>query len=329
MQAAPNQPGWAQQAPSGQGMASAEQAAQSAEAFRSRMFAATAREGKVIVIAAAKGGVGKSSFGLLFSAVMAENLAETGKAVVHVDSNLVQADAARYLGRSDVATVTSLAREPLIDEGAIARVLTRLDNRPLALLAGPNRPEEAAPDILTPALMGRIVTVLREMFDYVVVDAPAADIHSPVFSKFLMPEADHLVVVVDTNKIALEATQRWLTSVCNPVHLGGADYPVEKVNVVFNRYRPNIGMEENDVREALARFKYVGRIPESDQWMRAANSGDLFSLNAKVYGSLADVALQVTGDPLIKPSRKQAQNAKKAGEHTQSVWKRIIFGKDR
>lgn len=199
--------------------------------------AAPAVRGSVVTISGAKGGIGKS--------VVAINLAlalrqVTGRTVALADLDTHFGDVAMMLKLPDEPPVTrTIARAPELTRGTVLEQ-TVPHASGVRVLPGALDPEEW--DQVDPANVERLVGLLAESFDFVVVDTP--DVLDPVVERSVRNSTLILLVtnldissIADT-KVALRILRRW-------------EVPPENVLVVANHTRRDEGLRESHVREAL------------------------------------------------------------------------------
>lgn len=270
--------------------------------------------GRVVAFTCPKGGTGKSSTSLALAAYLGDTLRKANRSVVFVDANVQQADAARYLRRAHGATIADLvhADPAAIDEKTLSRLLVHDDDNHMSILFGPPTLAEADPRVVTPALYARVVTVLRSMFDWIVVDTPVAEKHHQLFSEFVLSEADRLVVVINPNHVTIENASRWLTAIADPVYAGGDAYERAAVRVLLNKSEEGIGADTTDVAALLDDYTFVGAIPESPAWRSAANNGELLAGDSRLAPVFAEILYGITAEPALL-SRKEAKAAARAG----------------
>src|SRR5690606_22959980 len=193
--------------------------------------------GKVIVVTSAKGGSGKT--------VTATNLAllltrHEGKRVALVDADLQFGDCCLVLQLEPRFTMVNAAHEMhQLDSSMLTTLLTEHPSG-LKVLAAPLEPA-FADDITTAGLM-KMIDLLRESFDYIVVDT-ASMLDELLLS--LVEAGDQVLMVVDMDlpsvknaKLALE-TLRLLK------------FPTDKVQIVMNRANAKARLDDKEIEGAL------------------------------------------------------------------------------
>jgi Flp pilus assembly CpaE family ATPase len=216
------------------------------------------RDGEVVTVFAAKGGVGKTTVAINLGVALAEG---TGQRVCVVDLDLAFGDVAISVSLDPARTmVDGLPMVGHIDPTGAASLLTRY--RPgLDMLLAPVTPGDA--DKVPPALVGELLSVLRDMFDYVVVDTPAQ------FSEHVLVAMDasaHHVLLTTPDTPALKNLRVTLDM------LDLLSYPREIRSVLLNRSDSKVGLSLDDV-ERVVRCPVAAQVPSSRAVPVSINSG--------------------------------------------------------
>ena len=246
-------------------------------------------KGKIIVVTSAKGGSGKT--------VTATNLAllltrHEGKRVVLVDADLQFGDCCLVLQLEPRFTMVNAAHEMhQLDSSMLASLLTEHPSG-LKVLAAPLEPA-FADDITTAGLM-KMIELLQESFDYVVVDT-ASMLDELLLS--LIEAGDQVLMVVDMDlpsvknaKLALE-TLRLLK------------FPTDKVQIVMNRANAKARLDDKEIETAL-RAKISASIPSDGAVAASVNEGRPVTESApksRIAKGFESVAELVAG-PVPEPS---------------------------
>jgi Flp pilus assembly CpaE family ATPase len=216
------------------------------------------RDGRIVTVFAAKGGVGKTTVAINLAVALAEG---TGQQVCVVDLDLSFGDVAISVALDPARTlVDGLPMVGHIDPTGATSLLTRY--RPgLDMLLAPVTPGDA--DRVPPALVGELLAVLRDMYDYVVIDTPAQ------FSEHVLVAMDasaHHVLLTTPDTPALKNLRVTLDM------LDLLSYPREIRSVVLNRSDSKVGLTLDDV-ERVVRAPIAAQVPSSRAVPVSINSG--------------------------------------------------------
>ena len=217
-------------------------------------------QGVLVTVFSAKGGCGKTTL----STNLAVALTEGGRhRVCLVDLDLSFGDVAialQLFPAHTIADAVTLAEG--LDVAAVESLLTPHNNIPgLFTLVAPLDPGSNRG--ITADLVGQILTILRQEFDYVVVDTP------PAFDEQVLEALDHsdLIALIATLDIpALKNLKLTLET------LEEINFPREKWAVVLNRSDSKVGLAINEVEKTL-RVPISIQIPSSRDVPAAINRG--------------------------------------------------------
>ena len=247
-------------------------------------------EGQIIVVMSAKGGSGKT--------VTATNLAMLlnrfeDKKVALVDADLQFGDVCLVLQLEPRFTLVNAAHElHHLDSQLLESLLTDHPSG-LKVMAAPLEPA-FADDISTESLI-KVVTLLRETYDYVVVDT-ASMLDELLLS--LLEKADVILQVVDMDlpsvknaKLALE-TLRLLK------------FPTSKVKLILNRSNAKARLDDKEIEGAL-KMSISAAIPSDGAVAASMNEGRPVVESApksRVAKGFESVAELIAG-PVPEPSQ--------------------------
>jgi len=214
--------------------------------------------GQVITVFSAKGGCGKTTL----ATNIATALAESGKGTVAlVDLDLAFGDVAIALQLFPTHTIADAV--PIgedLDGPALASLLTSHRSGLQALVA-PMEPSAA--DLITTPLVSRILDILREDFDYVVVDTP------PALDDHVLAAFDHSNVVALLATLDIPALKN-LKLTLETLDLIG--FPRDRLKIVLNRSDSKVGLSLSEVEKTL-RAPIVAQIPSSRDVPASTNRG--------------------------------------------------------
>jgi len=216
--------------------------------------------GKVIVVFSSKGGVGKTT--LAVNLAMALNLLSHHE-VALVDLDLQFGDVAALLGDLPPGNIHDLAVAPTVDRLSIERVLAKVGNTDVNMLASPALPQES--EDIRPELVVRVLQMLKETHAYVVVDT------APGFSDVnvaALDYADYVLTVLTPDVVTIRTIKQALDLFWNGFH-----YSATKVRLVLNRAGTRSGIEAQDIVGALGTGMFW-EMPSDGNWpVKAANQG--------------------------------------------------------
>jgi len=225
--------------------------------------AAPAPAGQIVTVFAAKGGCGKTTLAVNLGVALATG---TGQRVCVVDLDLAFGDIAISVQLDPARTMTdALPMAGHLDTTGAASLLTTY--RPgLEMLLAPVVPGDA--EKVSAALVGELLGVLREIFDYIVVDTPA-QLSEHVLTA--MDASAHLVLLTTPDVAALKNLRVTLDM------LDLLGYPAGLRSVILNRSDAKVGLTAEDV-ERVVRGPIAARIPSSRDVPVSINKGTPITL---------------------------------------------------
>jgi pilus assembly protein CpaE len=218
-----------------------------------------AGQAQVIVVAGAKGGIGRS--------VIATNLAvairqATQKSVALVDGNIAFGDIGVMMNVNDAKTMhDAVPYLRNIDQELIGNIVVEHATGVHLVLAPPS-PQEA--EVVTPDLVKGLLTVIQEMYEVVVVDT------RPSFDELnlaLFDAADVLLLVVTMDMTAIKDARQFI----EVTDLLG--YPADRVRLVLNRTNTYSGIPEKEIGDSLRRTVWASIPEELGPVTRSINEG--------------------------------------------------------
>ena len=227
---------------------------------------------KVLVVTSGKGGVGKTTTTAAVGAALAQN----GKKVVVVDFDVGLRNLDLVMGAERrvvfdlINVVQGVAKLPQ----ALIRD-KRLEN--LALLPASQTRDK---DALTDEGVGRVITELRETFDWIICDSPAGIERGATLA---MRYADEAIIVTNPEVSSVRDSDRIIGMLDSKTAKAEQGERVEK-HILITRYDPVRAargemLSIEDVLEILA-TPLLGIVPESQDVLRASNVGSPVTLNS-------------------------------------------------
>jgi pilus assembly protein CpaE len=239
--------------------------------------------GKLFVFASSKPGVGVTCAATNFALALSK---ESNARVVIVDLDLHLGDVALGLGLTPTASVADgLANHTRLDREFLSGILSRHSSG-LSVLAAPEK--NCFSVFSTEEGAARLIRLLREEFDYVVIDSGSC--RGRVQEK-LFDIADKVYLITELSFPALRNGHRLIAH----LDLRSAGQNLE---VVLNRSNAKANVTEDQVRQALRR-PIAWKIPNGEIAMRAAwEAGKPLSAEAStVMKALTQMAKAACGKP--------------------------------
>lgn len=252
--------------------------------------------GTLVCVLGSKGGVGKT----VASTNLGAALASRGKRTALIDLDLQFGDVALALGLAPETTLFDLAVSGgSIDSDKLDDFMLRHPSG-LRVLAAPARPDQAVS--VTAPMMSTVYSVLREDYDFIIVDTP------PAFSSEVIATVDvaeWICMVAMFDALSLKNTRLGLDT----LELMG--HPADHVRVVLNRAGTNVGISDGDAVEILGRRPDV-LVPSDREIPVSINDGVPITLSgsrsdaARAINSLADMFAEAPAEassPASTPKR--------------------------
>src|SRR5438105_11964049 len=261
---------------------------------------------KVLVVTSGKGGVGKTTTTAAVGAALAQN----GKKVVVVDFDVGLRNLDLVMGAERrvvfdlinvVQGVSKLSQALIRDK--------RLENLWL-LPASQTRDKDA----LTEEGIGRVISELRETFDWIICDSPAGIERGATLA---MRYADEAVIVTTPEVSSVRDSDRIIGMLDAKTVRAEKGERVAK-HILITRYDPARAargemLNIDDILESLA-TPLLGIIPESQDVLKASNVGSPVTLNnaasapARAYIDAARRLMGETVDMTVPAERRGLMN---------------------
>ena len=260
---------------------------------------ASMSKGKVLVVTSGKGGVGKTTS----TAALGAALAQTGQSVVVVDFDV---------GLRNLDLIMGAERRVVFD---LINVIQGIAKIPQALIRDKRfdslwllpASQTRDKDALTPKGVGKVITELRQKFDWVICDSPAGIERGATLA---MRYADAAIIVTNPEVSSVRDSDRIVGLLDAKTEKAEKGERIDK-HLLITRYdaaraaRGEMLSIEN-VLEILS-VPLLGVVPESEEVLRASNVGALVALcngagpAARAYD---DAARRLRGEtlPITVPS---------------------------
>ncbi|HEY1403619.1 MAG TPA: AAA family ATPase [Pyrinomonadaceae bacterium] len=260
--------------------------------FCSTQVDAPKKRGRAVAVFSSKGGCGTS--------FIATNLAAALDApTVLVDLNLQAGDLSLFLGLEPKFSIADLVENRARIDDSLLKSYVVPHGSNLSLLAAPREADLA--DDIEPEHIFEVLELLRERYDYVVID-PQHTFDSITLSA--LDQADEVVLVLTLDIPAIRSTQRALAL------FDRLGYPRHKVRIVVNRWSKQIDLDLRQVERFLGE-RVTGYV-QSD-YNTAVNSINLgeplvkSDPTSRIATEIRHIAASITGttaESEIKEPRK-------------------------
>ncbi len=216
-------------------------------------------KGKLVTVFSPKGGVGKTTLAVNLALALAEKGA---KSVCLVDLDLSFGDVAITLQLFPARTIADAVHlESGLEFSVLEPILTPYRDG-LSALVAPVQPD--AKDTIPPSLVGKLLSILKGKFDFVVVDT------APAFDEYVLQafdETDELLLVTTLDIPTLKNVKVAVET------LDLLNFPKPKRRLVLNRADDKVGLTADKVESTLG-MSIASSIPTSSQVAHATNAGE-------------------------------------------------------
>lgn len=218
----------------------------------------TGREGKVVTIFSAKGGVGKTTL----STNTATHLAQSGRKTLLVDLDLSFGDVAISLQLVPHKSVfDAVAMSGHLDDQAIKSLVTTHESSGLDVLCAPNDPGDA--DRIPVSTVSEVLKIARRHYDYVIVDTP------PSFTEHVLAAIDVSDSLVLIATLDIPAVKNLRVAIDTLDMIGS---PKDARVIVLNKADTKVGLRPEDVVSAI-KTNIAVNIPNSLTVPASVNRG--------------------------------------------------------
>lgn len=261
--------------------------------------------GKVIVVFSAKGGCGKTTM----ATNLAQALAMSGVGrVCLVDFNLDFGDVAIALQIDPTRTISdALGMQAGLDQQGVASLVINYKENFDVLLA-PTQPADA--QFIGATLVAETLGLLTKMYDYIVVDTPAA-FNDVVLKCFDV--ADSYVLLSTLDMLSLKNLKVTLDT------LDALGYPRSRWQVVLNRCDSRVGLTPDDVQRTIG-VPIFTKVPSSEEVPASLNKG-LTLVSEKSSHPFSKAVIELAwresrngGSRPVKPAKKRGILHRLGGE---------------
>jgi Flp pilus assembly CpaE family ATPase len=241
--------------------------------------------GEIVTVFAAKGGCGKTTLAINLGVALAKQ--QAGRVCI-VDLDLSFGDVAISVQLDPLRTIVdALPMAGHLDTSGAASLLTRYQPG-LDMLLAPVTPGDA--EKIPPRLVGELLGVLRGMYDFVVVDTPAA------FTEHVLTAMDvssQLVLLTTPDVPALKNLRVTLDM------LDLLSYPRQIRSVAVNRSDSKVGLSLEHV-ERVVRCPIAAYIPSSRAVPISINKGVPITLDSPGH-PVSQAVMKFAQQRLLRP----------------------------
>ncbi len=216
------------------------------------------REGRVITVFSAKGGVGKTTL----STNTAVQLASQGARTLLIDLDLSFGDVAislQLVPARSVFDAVSMAGH--LDEEGVRSLVTHHESSGLDVLCAPNDPGDA--DRIPVSTVAELLKVARRCYDFVVVDTP------PSFTEHVLAAIDLSDALVLIATLDIPAVKNLRVALDTLDMIGS---PKDARIIVLNKADTKVGLRPEDVESAI-KSSIAVNIPNSLSVPASVNRG--------------------------------------------------------
>jgi len=217
-----------------------------------------ANHGQLVTIFSPKGGVGKTTLAVNL-AIALSNRGE--KRVCVVDLDLGFGDIAITLQLIPARTMADAVNFESGLEFDVLEPLLTPHSTGISTLVAPVQPD--AKDSIPASLVGRVLSMLKDNFDYVVVDT------APNFDEFVLQAFDETDVLLLVTTLDVPTLKNVKIAVET---LDLLNFPKPRRRLVLNRADDKVGLSAEEVEGTLG-MSIDASIPTSSQVANATNSG--------------------------------------------------------
>jgi pilus assembly protein CpaE len=239
--------------------------------------------GRLLTFMGAKGGTGVTTVACNFAVALAQDASQS---TLLIDLDLPFGDAALNLGIiAEFSTIDALEQSERLDGSFLNRLLVKHSSG-LSVLAAPGRFQPYRP---TDEAINKLVSVARQSFDNVVVDAGS---RVDLTATTLFKEASSIYLITQAGIPELRNSNRLISQFFSD---SGS-----KLEIVINRHEQRLtGVSEQDITKALTR-PAQWKIPNDFSSVRRmqVDANPLVLSDSSISRQIKKMASAVTGQPV-------------------------------
>lgn len=220
--------------------------------------------GQVVVTNASKGGTGKSTTNATVAAALVKASHEAVAAgleskplkAIIVDIDVRDGQVGFITGLTK-PTVVELFREGLSDEN-LDKTILHDDGLDVDVILAARRPRHSF--AIKAEFYARLIEMLKKRYDYIFFDT-SVNYLEPLLAEVCYPRANKIIFVTEPVVTSLFSMTRWILETTNPRNKQGFGIPKSRVNIVINKYMPDIALPASRITKAAAGVEIVAVIP--------------------------------------------------------------------
>jgi pilus assembly protein CpaE len=235
-------------------------------------------QGQILAVYSPKGGVGRTAIAV--NLAVALRMVTKGS-IVLVDCHVQFGDVGLALNIRSPHNILDLV--PHVDEldSELLNIVLARHSSGIKVLLGPFGVE--VPDVIHPTHLGKILTRLQEVFDYVVVDTwPFLDGNTLT----VLDAADRILLVLTPELSSLRNVRLFLDLAKS------LEYPVEKLLLTLNRYSEKGALRVRDIEDNL-KYSVPLQITEDEQLVTYSMNQGVPLVTSHRRSAVADSFLQL------------------------------------
>jgi pilus assembly protein CpaE len=269
------------------------------------------RDGTVVTVFSAKGGVGKTTFSTNIGAY----LASQGASVLLVDLDLAFGDVGislQMLPTNSIFDLVSMAGN--IDEEGLKSIVAHHSSG-LDAACAPAEPSDA--DRISGTVVGEMLRVAKRSYDYVVIDTP------PAFTEHVLAAFDTSDLLILIATLDIPAVKNLRLTLDTLDLLGN---PKDGRTVVLNRSDAKVGLRAEDVVTAI-KTDIAMSVPSSPAVPASVNRGVPLVLDEPKHP--VSVAIRALADTVIRAHGESDSSGQGVAEAAKPERRLLSWGSKR